>query len=131
MTVPESGWRLLIAMPSAEVTSPEVAELLIDHTYDPAAEHVEDDCAVDLSFSDRGALSASRLVGFPGPPSEPDVQLRLHPALHVFMPLSVQRCVSHVPAARRLGGRAAVRRYSPAASVISSSAANTLDPFAM
>ena len=37
--------------------------------------------------SDRGALSAFRLVGFPGPPSEPDVQLPLHPALHVFMPL--------------------------------------------
>ena len=37
--------------------------------------------------SDRGALSAFRLVGFPGPPSEPDVQLRVHPALHVFMPL--------------------------------------------
>ncbi len=25
-------------------------------------------------------------VGFCGPPSEPDVQLPLHPALHVFMP---------------------------------------------
>ena len=26
-------------------------------------------------------------MGFSGPPSEPDVQLSLHPALHVFMPL--------------------------------------------
>ena len=51
MTVPVSGWRLLIAMPRAEVTSPEVAELSIDHTDDSAAEHVEDDRAVDLSFS--------------------------------------------------------------------------------
>ena len=25
-------------------------------------------------------------MGFPGPPSEPDVQLPLHPALHVFIP---------------------------------------------
>jgi len=51
--------------------------------------------------SDRGALSASRLVGFPGPPSEPDAQLPLHPALHVFMPLLVQPVsVSHVPATR-------------------------------
>ena len=40
ITVPESGWRLRIAMPSAEVTSPEVGELLIDHTDDPATEHV-------------------------------------------------------------------------------------------
>ena len=38
-------------MPSAEVTRPEVAELSIDHTDDPAAEHVEDDRAVHLSFS--------------------------------------------------------------------------------
>ena len=30
MTVPESGWRLRIAMPSAEVTSAEVAEWSID-----------------------------------------------------------------------------------------------------
>ncbi|NNN14774.1 MAG: hypothetical protein HKL82_02815 [Acidimicrobiaceae bacterium] len=34
--------------------------------------------------SDRGALPASRQVGFPGPPSEPDVRLSPHPALHVL-----------------------------------------------
>lgn len=34
--------------------------------------------------SDRGARSAFRLVGFPGPSSEPDVRLSLHPAPHVF-----------------------------------------------
>ena len=56
--------------------------------------------------SDRGALSAFRLVGFPGPPSEPDVQLPLHPALHVFMPLLVQPVsASHVPAARPQPGQ--------------------------
>lgn len=32
--------------------------------------------------SDRGALPASRLVSFPGPPSEPDVPIPEHPALH-------------------------------------------------
>ena len=39
--------------------------------------------------------------------------------------------VSHVPAARPQPGRATVRRYSPATSAISTSAANILDPFAM
>ena len=86
--------------------------------------------------SDRGALSAFRLVGFPGPPSEPDVQLPLHPALHVFMPLvycpSVQLRLHHTyPPPQPQPGRATVRRYSPATSAINTSAANTLDPFAM
>ena len=71
------------------------------------------------------------LVGSPGPPSEPDVQLRVHPALHVFMPLqrrSLASFPSHVPAARPQPDRATVRRYSPAASVINMSAANTQVP---
>ena len=56
--------------------------------------------------SDRGALPAFQLVGFPGPPSEPDVQLRVHPALHVLMPLLVQPVsASHVPAARPRRGQ--------------------------
>ena len=37
--------------------------------------------------SDRSALPASQLVGFSGPPAEPDVRLSPHPALHRFMPL--------------------------------------------
>jgi hypothetical protein len=36
--------------------------------------------------SDRGAVSASRPIRLPGPPSEPDAQLSLHPALHEFVP---------------------------------------------
>ncbi len=36
--------------------------------------------------SDRGAVPASRLVGFPGPSPEPDVRLPPHPALHEPMP---------------------------------------------
>ena len=32
--------------------------------------------------SDQGAVSAFRLVRFPGPPSEPDVPVSGHPALH-------------------------------------------------
>lgn len=34
--------------------------------------------------SDRGALSALQLVGLPGPPSEPDVPIPEHPALHLI-----------------------------------------------
>jgi hypothetical protein len=37
--------------------------------------------------SDRSALPAFELVGFSGPPAEPDVRLSPHPALHRFMPL--------------------------------------------
>ena len=36
--------------------------------------------------SDRSALPAFELVGFSGPPAEPDVRLSPHPALHRFMP---------------------------------------------
>jgi hypothetical protein len=32
--------------------------------------------------SDQGAVSVFRLVRFPGPPTEPDVRLSPHPALH-------------------------------------------------
>ena len=46
-----------------------------------------DHVATHAKRSDRSALSGFRGVGFCGPPSEPDVQLALHPALHVFMPL--------------------------------------------
>ena len=56
--------------------------------------------------SDRGP-SCFSAGGFLCPPSEPDVQLRLHPALHVFMPLLVQPLsASHVPAVRPQPGRA-------------------------
>ena len=37
--------------------------------------------------SDRSAVSASRLIRFSGPPSEPDVRVSTHPALHKPMPL--------------------------------------------
>ena len=37
--------------------------------------------------SDQGAVPAFRPVRFPGPPSEPDVRLSPHPALHVSMPV--------------------------------------------
>jgi hypothetical protein len=37
--------------------------------------------------SSRSALPAFELVGFSGPPAEPDVRLSPHPALHRFMPL--------------------------------------------
>ena len=36
--------------------------------------------------SDQGAVMAFRLVCFPSPPSEPDVRLSPHRALHVPMP---------------------------------------------
>ena len=32
--------------------------------------------------SDQGAVPVFRLVRFPGPPTEPDVRLATHPALH-------------------------------------------------
>jgi len=41
----------------------------------------------DDGGSDRSALPAFELVGFSGPPAEPDVRLSPHPALHRFMPL--------------------------------------------
>lgn len=43
-----------------------------------------------------GALPISRPVGFPCPPSEPDVRLPPHPALHVIRPLGavVRLCCS-------------------------------------
>ena len=41
----------------------------------------------DNGGSDRSALPAFELVGFSGPPAEPDVQLSPHPALHRFMPV--------------------------------------------
>ncbi len=37
--------------------------------------------------SDRGAVAAFRLLRFPGPPSEPDVRVCTHPALHVTVSL--------------------------------------------
>jgi hypothetical protein len=36
----------------------------------------------DRVRSTQGAVSASRLVRFPGPPPEPDVPVSEHPALH-------------------------------------------------
>ena len=41
----------------------------------------------DDGGSDRSALPAFELLGFSGPPAEPDVRLSPHPALHRFMPL--------------------------------------------
>ena len=38
--------------------------------------------------SGRGAVPALRLVRFPGPPSEPDVRVSTHPALHEPMQTS-------------------------------------------
>jgi len=37
--------------------------------------------------SGRGAVSVFRLIGFLGPPAEPDVPVPEHPALHKFVPL--------------------------------------------
>ena len=48
-----------------------------------------------LVGSDRGAVTAFRLIRFPGPPSEPDVRVSTHPALHVTVPL-VYAAVSFV-----------------------------------
>jgi len=56
--------------------------------------------------SDRGVVPKSPSVGFLGPPSEPDVQLSLHPALHGFMPLVRVSLVPRSPMAwgcERLG----------------------------
>jgi len=50
--------------------------------------------------SDRSALPAFELVGFSGPPSEPDVRLSPHPALHGIMPLMRSSpASSHLPMA--------------------------------
>ena len=43
--------------------------------------------STDDGGSDRSALPAFELVGFSGPPAEPDVQLSPHPALHRVMPV--------------------------------------------
>ena len=49
--------------------------------------------------SGRGAVSVFRLIGFLGPPAEPDVPVPEHPALHELMQLryvaSVSVCVAH------------------------------------
>ena len=37
--------------------------------------------------SGRGAVSVFRLIGFLGPPAEPDVSVPEHPALHKSLPL--------------------------------------------
>ena len=80
-------------------------------------------------------------MGFSGPPSEPDVRLSPHPALHVLMPSNGDQNRSPpigaaLSASRVLGpplhaGLATNRRYSPAASSFSVTAASTLDPFAL
>lgn len=61
---------------------------------DLSVEHVGDECDVDPAGErvDIGVGSASsalpvfELVGFCWPPSEPDVPIPEHPALHVIMP---------------------------------------------
>ena len=93
-------------------------------------------------------------MGFSGPPSEPDVRLSPHPALHVLMPLEsltrasgsarpgndiarwryrplVQLRLHREPATRPRSGWATKRRFSPATPSPCFGAANTLDPFAM
>lgn len=47
--------------------------------------------------SDQGAVPVFRLVRFPGPPTEPDVRLATHPALHQVIPLgyATDTVVSH------------------------------------
>ena len=52
---------------------------LMTHVGDGVFEH-------PVVGSDRGAVSAFRPVRFPGPPSEPDVRLSPHRALHVSTP---------------------------------------------
>jgi hypothetical protein len=63
--------------------------------HDPTAEHVDHERPVDPAGEgpavgvgvgpERPAVSRS--VGFSGPPSEPDVRLPPHPALHMVRPL--------------------------------------------
>ncbi|MGH3926505.1 MAG: hypothetical protein ACRDTT_27190, partial [Pseudonocardiaceae bacterium] len=52
---------------------------------DPAADLVEGGGAEVRSA--RGAVPAFRLVGFSGPPPEPDVRFSPHPALHEVVPM--------------------------------------------
>ena len=60
-----------------------VAEALADDLdVDAGGEQVR---GMGVVGSDRGAVSAFRLVRFLGPSSEPDVRLPSHPALHRFM----------------------------------------------
>ncbi len=56
MTVPGSGWRFSIAIPNAEVTSPEVAELSIDQPTTRRPVHVQNDSAVHLALAGWDAL---------------------------------------------------------------------------
>jgi hypothetical protein len=57
--------------------------------------------------SDRGAVAASRPLRLPGPPSEPDVRVATHPALHGLTPL---RTPSILPFAQPLVEPARVSR---------------------
>ena len=50
ITVPGSGWRFPIAIPNAEVTSPEVAELSINQPTTRQPVHVQHHRAVHLAF---------------------------------------------------------------------------------
>jgi hypothetical protein len=43
---------------------------------------------LEVVGSDQGAVAASRPLRLPGPPSEPDVRVATHPALHDLMSLS-------------------------------------------
>lgn len=60
----------------------------VDRELDPAPAPVEG--VTGQVRSAQGAVSAFRLVCFPGPPPEPDVRLSPHPALHEPMPMLMQ-----------------------------------------
>ncbi len=55
--------------------------------------------------SGRGAVSVFRLIGFLGPPAEPDVPVPEHPALHKSLPLGQAAVVVAVHGRGILGPR--------------------------
>ena len=70
-------------------------------------------------------------MGFSGPPSEPDVRLSPHPALHVLIPSGSASSASRVLVTPPRSGLAMKHRYSPASSSFCIEAVSTLDPFAV
>jgi hypothetical protein len=76
-------------LPSASLARCDGPEVVVLHHY------MVRERLVALVGSGRGALPNSRPVGFPGPPSEPDVRLPPHPALHILMPFVPQFPAAH------------------------------------
>ena len=68
-----------------------------------------------------------RAMGFSGPPSEPDVRLSPHRALHVLIPFGSASSASRVLVTPPQSGQAMKHRYSPASSSLGIEAVSTLD----